>query len=113
MRVLLSAALLLQAIALLPAHADDGSRHATFARDKTGDLEKTFWVCDYAGTNGMVDTDQVVVCIAITAELKRMKFEGDFGRLLAWWNLNKVAHHHELDRASIAAIERAQASSAT
>jgi hypothetical protein len=77
MRVLLSAAFLIQAIAFLPAHADDRSLHAT--------------------------TDQAAACIAITDELKRMKFDGDFDRLVGWWKLNKVAQHQELDRVKIAA----------
>ena len=87
----------------LPAHADDGSRHATFTRDKKAVLEKAFWVCDYVGTNGMVGGDHAVVCIAITDELKRTKFDGDFDRLVAWWRLNKVAEHQELDRVKVAA----------
>ncbi len=103
MRVLLSAAFFIQAIVFLPAHADDGSRHATFTRNKTPALEKAFWVCDYAGTHGMVGADQVVACIAITDELKRTKFDGDFDRLVAWWRLNKVAQHQELDRVKVAA----------
>ena len=102
MRVLLSAAFLIQAIAFLPAHADDGSRHATFTH-KTAEIEKAFWVCDYAGTHGMVGGDQAVACVAITDELKRAKFDGDFDRLVAWWRLNKVARHQELYRVKIAA----------
>jgi hypothetical protein len=103
MRVLLSAACLIQAVAFLPAHADDRSLHAKFTRDKTAYLEKAFWVCDYAGTNGMVGADQAAACIAITDGLKRMKFDGDFDRLVARWKLNKVAQHQELDRVKIAA----------
>lgn len=103
MRVLLSAAFLIQALAFLPAHADDGSRHAAFTRDKTADLEKAFWVCDYAGTNGVVGPDQAAACIAITDELKRTKFDGDLDRLVAWWRLNKAAQHQALDRPRIAA----------
>jgi hypothetical protein len=102
MRVLLSAALIVQAVAFLPAHTDSGSRHALFNSDKTIDLEKAFWVCDYAGTN-VVGPDQAAACIAITDELKQTKFDGDFERLVAWWRLNKMAQHEALDRVKVSA----------
>jgi hypothetical protein len=102
MRVLLSATFLIQAIAFLPAHAD-GSLPAAFNSQQTIDLEKAFWVCDYAGTNGVVGPDQAAACIAITDELKRTKFDGDFDRLVAWWRLNKVAQHEALDRVKVSA----------
>ena len=50
----------------------------------------------------MAGGDQAVACIAITDELKRTKFDGDFDRLVAWWNVNKVARHQELDRVKVA-----------
>jgi hypothetical protein len=103
MRVLLSAAFLIHAVAFLPAHADNGSRHAVFNTDNTIDLEKAFWVCDYAGTNGVVGPDQAAACIAITDELKQTKFDGDFERLVAWWRLNKAAQHQALDQVKVSA----------
>lgn len=103
MRVLLCAAFFIQAIAFLPAHADNGQRHAAFNTDTTVDLEKAFWVCDYAGTNSVVDPDQAAACIAITDELKRTKFDGDFDRLVSWWRLNKVAQHQAVHRVRTAA----------
>lgn len=103
MRVLLFSAFLIQAIAFQSAHADDGPRHAAFLRGDSSHLEKAFWVCDYAGTHGMAGGDQAVACIAITDELKRTKFDGDFDRLVAWWRVNKVARHQELDRVKVAA----------
>jgi len=102
MRALLAAAFVTQAIAFLPAHANDGSRQVTYTRDGTSELEKAFWVCDHAGTNGTAGGDQAVMCIAITDELKRTKFDGDFDRLVAWWRLHKVARHQELDRDKVA-----------
>lgn len=103
MRVLLSTAFVIQAIAFQSAHADDGPRYAAFNRGDTTHLEKAFWVCDYAGTNGMAGGDQAIACIAITDELKRSKFDGDFDRLVAWWQVNKVAQHQALDRVKVAA----------
>ena len=109
MRALLIATLLIQAIA--SAHASDIARN-TSVSSKTTDLEHSFWVCDYAGTNGVVDPNQGAACIAITDELKRVKFDGDFDRLVAWWRVHKIARHQELDRALAAAPQSKLASDA-
>ena len=106
MRVLIAAAFLIQAIAFTSAHANDGSHHAMFNDDRTAGLEKAFWVCDYAGTNGMIRVAEAAACIAVTDDLKRTKFDGDFDQLVAWWKLNKVAQHQELERISNTEIER-------
>ena len=103
MRALITAAFLIQAIAFVPAHADNGTRYAAFNSDQSFDLEKAFWVCDYAGTNGAVGPDQAAACIAITDELKRAKFDGDFDRLVAWWRNNKVSQHRALERVAASA----------
>ena len=113
MRVLLLiATLLTQAIASPPAHANDETRDTSLASGKIVNLEKAFWVCDYAGTRGMVDASQGAACIAITDELKRVKFDGDFDQLVAWWKVNKMARHQELDQAPISALQGKHASGA-
>ena len=99
MRVLLIATLLIQAIASTPAHANGETRDTSLTSGRMVDLENAFWVCDYAGTRGGVDPSQGAACIAITDELKRLKFDGDFDRLVAWWKVHKVARHQEFDRA--------------
>ncbi len=68
---------------------------ATFA-----DLEKAFWVCDHAATTrSPVDAGTAIVCVAITEELQKRKFNGDFATLLAWWRRNKAAEHQALEAA--------------
>jgi hypothetical protein len=73
---------------------------------KWAELEKTFWMCDHAAIKGMIDVNQAVVCGAITDELRREKFDGDFDKLLTWWRLNKAAEHQKLDQAHIAEFDR-------
>ena len=74
------------------------------------ELEKTFWMCDHAATKAMVDVNQAVVCGAITDELRREKFDGNFEKLLIWWRLNRAAEHQKLDQAHIAEFDRQQTS---
>ena len=111
MRALLIATLLVQTIAFTPAHASDIARNTALSSDTT-DLEHSFWVCDYAGTNGVVDPNQAAVCIAVTAELKQVKFDGDFDHLVAWWRAHKLARHQEFDLALAAAPQSKLASDA-
>ena len=112
MRVLVIATLLIQAIASTPAHANGETRDTLLTSGQMVHLEKAFWVCDHAGTRGMVDPSLGAACIAITDELKRVKFDGDFDRLVAWWKVNKIARHQELDQAPISALQSKHASGA-
>jgi len=73
---------------------------------KWAELEKTFWICDHAATKAVVDVNQAVVCGAITDELRREKFDGDFEKLLIWWRLNRAVEHQKLDQAHIAEFDR-------
>lgn len=80
------------------------SEEATVAAKLT-DLEKAFWICDYAQANGVIDPHEEAFCSAVTSQLKRVKFEGKFDKLLAWWQENRVMQHQELDRAFAARVE--------
>ena len=80
---------------------------------KWAELEKTFWMCDHAATKGMVDVSQAALCGAVTDELRREKFDGNFEKLLTWWRLNKAAEHQKLDQAHIAEFDRHRTSIAT
>lgn len=73
---------------------------------KWAELEKTFWMCDHAATKGMIDVSQAALCGAITDELRRAKFDGDFEKLLTWWRLKRVAEHQKLDQAHIAQFDQ-------
>jgi hypothetical protein len=48
----------------------------------------------------MIGSDIAVVCSAVTEDLKRTKFGGDFAAMLSWWQQNKVAEHAALDAAN-------------
>jgi hypothetical protein len=62
-------------------------------------LEKQFWACDHAATNGLVDLGTAIACVVAMDQLKQRKFNGDFAAVLAWWQSNKAAEHLALDTA--------------
>ena len=63
---------------------------------RTVRLEELFWMCDYASSVGDLDVAQAEQCEAVREHLKRDKFVGDSGKLLAWWRLNKDVAHRTL-----------------
>ncbi len=71
---------------------------AQLASAQDVDLEELFWLCDYAATTGMVDASERAVCSAITDQLKRERFGGDFEQMLRWWQANKFVRHQQLER---------------
>jgi hypothetical protein len=64
------------------------------------DLDRAFWLCDYAGTTGSVDTNMAIACTAITEELTIKKFSGDFDAMVAWWRKHKPAEHQAIEAAT-------------
>jgi hypothetical protein len=87
------------------ANARDGTSAAAAAKtaapaQNAGDLEKTFWVCDYLGTTGSVDGATAVACVTATEQFKNSRFNGDFDALLVWWREHKPAMHQALEAAS-------------
>ena len=69
------------------------------ARIDPADLERAFWICDYTATTHGLDAAPVDVCTAVTDELKNGRFDGDFLKLLAWWQQNKPIEHRKLEHA--------------
>jgi hypothetical protein len=63
---------------------------------RSAELEKAFWVCDYTATTRGVYAAPIELCSAVTDQLKREKFGGDFGQMLEWWQQNKPAEHANL-----------------
>ena len=63
------------------------------------ELEKAFWVCDHAATNGRIDSGTAITCGSLTEALKQRKFDGDFKAMLAWWRQHKEAEHLALAKA--------------
>jgi hypothetical protein len=68
------------------------------AATKLAELEKAFWICDHAGTLYGVDGTMAVACVAVTDELRQVKFDNDTELLTDWWRLNKVEQHAALER---------------
>ena len=62
-------------------------------------LEKAFWACDHAATNGRIDSGSGATCASLTETLKQRKFDGDFRAMLAWWRQHKEAEHLALTQA--------------
>jgi hypothetical protein len=62
-------------------------------RGEHAELEDIFWHCDYVATTQGMDATPVRECAAATRELRRVKFDGSFHRLLAWWRENKSVEH--------------------
>lgn len=104
------------AVIALPAYAATQHSDVNFEEDfpcamtietngsvsEADELEKAFWVCDHAATTRGVDVTDAITCGKVTEEFKRIKFGGDFEKMVDWWRLNKVAQHAALDRASAA-----------
>lgn len=57
------------------------------------ELERLFWMCDYAATAGTLQDNEIEMCSAVAEQLKLSKFGGDADKLLAWWRLNKETQH--------------------
>ena len=76
------------------------------AADIPGNVEQTFWACDYAATTRWVGANEGATCGAIYEELKKSKFGGDFQAMLEWWQTNKAAEHQALSRERRPAIAR-------
>ena len=72
------------------------------------DLERAFWVCDYAATTRGVSATPVELCGAVYEELKNTKFRGDFSELLLWWKENRRAEHQKFAGDRIESVEHAQ-----
>ncbi|MEP6609195.1 MAG: hypothetical protein ABJA83_11015 [Burkholderiaceae bacterium] len=100
-----SAMLVAAAILIHPSHAaaqySDDAFEDNFpsAANEVAELEKQFWMCDYAATAGHVVVDDAVPCSVIYEALKRLKFDGDFELLTDWWRESKFGEHEALERA--------------
>ena len=77
----------------------------------TTNLEDAFWACDYVATTRGTSATPTEFCAAIYDEVKARKFDGDFEKLLAWWQANKGVAHQEL--AGAVAVRPAGAPHAT
>jgi len=69
---------------------------STEAASSTVELERLFWMCDYAAGTGTLDAHEIEMCSAATQQIRLAKFAGDSEKLLAWWRLSKDAEHKML-----------------
>ena len=72
-----------------------GAAAATLA-----ELERAFWLCDYAGTTGSLGMGAAGACSSIYEELKIQKFKGDFDSMWVWWQQSKLTQHRAIAAAS-------------
>jgi hypothetical protein len=63
------------------------------AVDTPAELERAFWLCDYAGTTGPVDVDTAMACSSIYEDLSIRKFKGDLDAVLLWYQQNKAVQY--------------------
>lgn len=70
------------------------------------ELEKAFWVCDYAATTSLVDFYSAIACSYLTESLRQRKFDGDFQAMLTWWQQHKEAKHLELSKGGSTSVPR-------
>lgn len=89
--------------AMLGACASVMAQLPEFASSSIAELERIFWVCDYASTTGPVSLGLAAPCSRAYEALKERKFDGDFRALQAWWRENKAVQHQVLEMQSQAA----------
>ena len=76
------------------------------ANMSVAELERDFWICDYAATTGPIDQSMAAPCSVVFEVLKARKFDGDFTAMLVWWRQHKAARHLALETASQQAARR-------
>ncbi|SFB77870.1 hypothetical protein SAMN05216344_10351 [Polaromonas sp. OV174] len=73
---------------------------------RLAELEKAFWICDYATTIDLIDRGTAMACSSLFEALKQNKFDGDFNTMLAWWRQHKEAEHLALAKAGGTSLPR-------
>ncbi len=85
-----AASLMLATLAPIPhAHASDG-RTAAVDRD-VKNLKAAYLRCERAATERLLGVDDAASCSVVYEKLLEVGFGGDFKRLLAWWQAERVA----------------------
>jgi hypothetical protein len=56
-------------------------------------IENAFWHCDVQSMQVALEPGDGVLCERLTDALKQRRFDGDFTRLLAWWQAHKAVEH--------------------
>ena len=86
---------------VVDAHDFINPKQLTDATSGTSELERLFWMCDYAATAGTLQANEVEMCSAVTNQMRLAMFAGDSEKLFAWWRLSKDAEHKILLGAAV------------
>lgn len=86
----IAASLLLAAPASNPRAQPPDGTHAAVDHDVLG-LKGAYLRCDRAATERLLGAGDAATCSVIYEELLKVGFGGDFKRLLAWWQAERVA----------------------
>jgi hypothetical protein len=86
----IAVSLLLASMASRPHAQPLDSRHAAVDREVHA-LKAAYLRCERAATEGLLGFDDAASCSVIYEKLLKVGFGGDFKRLLAWWQTQRVA----------------------
>jgi hypothetical protein len=85
----IAASLLLTALAW-STHAQPPAGGQAAVDREVHNLKAAYLRCDRAATERLLGSDDAAICSAIHEELLKIGFDGDFKRLLAWWEAERV-----------------------
>ena len=52
-------------------------------------LERAFIECDHRSMQTMLSAAEAAICSMVFEDLKQRGFEGDFGKFMAWWRIQR------------------------
>jgi hypothetical protein len=84
-----SASLLLTALTWSTHAQPPASRHTAVDRE-VHSLKAAYLRCEQAATERLLGIDDAASCSVIYEKLLKVGFDGDFKRLLAWWQAEPV-----------------------
>lgn len=71
--------------------ADAASERSGLAALTAEELKSAYLECDRLATATFLDGGGAAICSEVHEELKQRLFEGDFQRLLEWWQAQRTA----------------------
>ena len=86
----IAASLVLATLASNPRAQPPDSSHAAVDRE-VHSLKAAYLRCEQAATERLLGSQEAASCSAIYEKLLKVGFGGDFKRLLAWWQAERVA----------------------
>lgn len=86
----ITASFVLAALASSPRAQPPDGRHEADDREVQS-LKAAYLRCDHAATERLLGIGDAATCSVIYEQLLKVGFGGDFKRLLAWWEAERVA----------------------